>query len=122
MMRERCCACERRAHISDLLCRCIVHEFPKLILALSRILHRITSFTTNICARDRAIVATRNMFPEEGKKCVCDVFDAAVRDYAPFWVGGGGGGGTGPRTSSCSPTFSSSSFASPPSPSRRSER
>ena len=50
----------------------------------------MTSFTTNICAKDRAIVATRNMFPDEGKKCVCDVFESAVKDYAPFMVGGGG--------------------------------
>ena len=52
----------------------------------------MTSFTTNICAKDRAIVATRNMFPDEGKTCVCDVFEAAVKDYAPFLVGDTPGG------------------------------
>jgi hypothetical protein len=85
-------------------------------------MNRMTSFTTNICAKDRAIVATRNMFPDEGKKCVCDVFDAAVKDYAPFLVGSGGGssedgvGGGVPRTSSNNSTFSSATFASKPSP------
>ena len=44
----------------------------------------LTSFTGNICAKDKATVATRNMFPEEGRKCVCDVFDRAIKDYAPF--------------------------------------
>lgn len=91
---------------------------------------RMTSFTTNICAKDRAIVATRNMFPEEGKKCVCDVFDAAVKDYAPFLVnsasGGGGGigvgGGVGPNRGSSSSKISSVSAPSPlPSP-RQSDR
>lgn len=43
-----------------------------------------TSFTTNMCARDKATVATRNLFPEEGKKCVCDVFNDAMNDLSPF--------------------------------------
>lgn len=84
----------------------------------------MTSFTTNICAKDRAIVATRNMFPEEGKKCVCDVFDAAVKDYAPFLVKGSssGGGGIGagvlqrPNRGSSSSKISPVSLASAPSP------
>mmetsp|Transcript_6851 Transcript_6851/g.12223 ORF Transcript_6851/g.12223 Transcript_6851/m.12223 type:complete len:356 (+) Transcript_6851:64-1131(+) len=41
-------------------------------------------FTANICVKDKATVATRNMFPEEGKKCVCDVFNEAMNDLAPF--------------------------------------
>ena len=51
----------------------------------------LTSFTGNICAKDKATVATRNMFPEEGRKCVCDVFDRAIKDYAPFGDTEGGG-------------------------------
>ena len=43
-----------------------------------------TSFTANLCARDKATVATRNIFPEEGRTCVCDVFDEAMKDRAPF--------------------------------------
>jgi len=50
----------------------------------------LTSFTGNICAKDKATVATRNMFPEEGRKCVCDVFDRAIKDYAPFGNAEGG--------------------------------
>ena len=48
----------------------------------------LTSFTANICAKDKATVATRNMFPDEGRKCVCEVFDEAMKDFAPV-VGDG---------------------------------
>ncbi|KAL7473366.1 hypothetical protein ACHAXS_013815 [Conticribra weissflogii] len=44
----------------------------------------LTSFTSNICVKEKASVATKNMFPEEGRKCVCDVFDRAIHDLAPF--------------------------------------
>lgn len=44
----------------------------------------LTNFTKNICVRDKAGVATKNMFPEEGRKCVCDVFDLAVGDMSPL--------------------------------------
>lgn len=44
----------------------------------------LTSFTANICAKDKATVATRNMFPDEGRKCVCNVFNDAMGDLAPF--------------------------------------
>ncbi|KAL7534035.1 hypothetical protein ACHAXR_005592 [Thalassiosira sp. AJA248-18] len=44
----------------------------------------LTAFTANICAKDKATVATRNMFPDEGRKCVCDVFNEAMSDLAPF--------------------------------------
>ena len=65
---------------------------------------RMTQFTANICAKDTATRATRNMFPENGRQCVCDVFDVAVKDLAPFdveedaknvafWKAGYGGGG-----------------------------
>mmetsp|Transcript_3674 Transcript_3674/g.8036 ORF Transcript_3674/g.8036 Transcript_3674/m.8036 type:complete len:394 (-) Transcript_3674:45-1226(-) len=43
-----------------------------------------TQFTANICVKDKATVATRNMFPEDGKQCVCDVFTDAMNDMAPF--------------------------------------
>jgi len=46
-------------------------------------------FTANICVKDKATVATRNMFPDEGKKCVCDVFTEAMNDMAPFNVKSG---------------------------------
>ncbi|KAL3773000.1 hypothetical protein ACHAW5_001909 [Stephanodiscus triporus] len=46
--------------------------------------NRMTSFTANICAKETATRATRNMFPERGRQCVCDVFDVAVKDHAPF--------------------------------------
>ena len=52
----------------------------------------LTSFTGNICAKDKATVATRNMFPEDGRKCVCSVFDRAIKDYAPFGDDTKGGG------------------------------
>lgn len=41
-------------------------------------------FTANICVKEKATIATRNMFPEEGRKCVCDVFEEAMNDMAPF--------------------------------------
>ena len=44
----------------------------------------LTAFTGNICAKDKAVTATRNMFPESGRKCVCDIFDEAINDHAPF--------------------------------------
>jgi hypothetical protein len=48
---------------------------------------RMTQFTANICAKDTATRATRNMFPEHGRQCVSDVFDVAVKDLSPFVVG-----------------------------------
>ena len=44
----------------------------------------LTTFTRNICSKDKASVATKNMFPEEGRRCVCDVFDDAITDMAPL--------------------------------------
>ena len=52
----------------------------------------MTSFTRNICAKDKATVATRNMFPDQGRRCVCDVFNEAVNDLAPFAADDGKGG------------------------------
>ncbi|KAL7475385.1 hypothetical protein ACHAW6_001302 [Cyclotella cf. meneghiniana] len=49
----------------------------------------LTSFTRNMCAKEKATLATKNMFPEEGRGCVCDVFEEAIRDVAP--LGGGSG-------------------------------
>jgi hypothetical protein len=46
--------------------------------------NKMTSFTANICAKDTATRATRNMFPEIGRQCVCDVFDMAMKDLTPF--------------------------------------
>jgi hypothetical protein len=46
--------------------------------------NKMTSFTANICAKDTATRATRNMFPENGRQCVCDVFDMAMKDLTPF--------------------------------------
>ena len=43
----------------------------------------LTSFTKNICAKDKANVATRNMFPLEGRQCVLEVFDKAIADHSP---------------------------------------
>jgi hypothetical protein len=71
---------------------------------ITKLIRRLTSFTANVCAKDTATRATRNMFPERGRQCVCDVFDVAVRDRAPFMEedarsvafrksGCGGGGG-----------------------------
>lgn len=44
----------------------------------------LTNFTKGICAKDKATVATKNMFPEEGRGCVCDVFEKAMCDLAPL--------------------------------------
>ena len=46
--------------------------------------HSLTSFTANICVKDKATVATKNMFVEDGRKCVCDVFETAMGDLGPF--------------------------------------
>ena len=46
--------------------------------------NKMTSFTANFCAKDTATRATRNMFPERGRQCVCDVFDMAMKDLTPF--------------------------------------
>lgn len=37
-----------------------------------------------ICSKDKATVATKNMFPDEGRGCVCSVFDEALNDRMPF--------------------------------------
>lgn len=56
-------------------------------------------------------MATRNMFPDEGRSCVCDVFDEAIEDMAPFVKDDGrfdsflkGGFGRGSSSSSYSGT------------------
>eukprot|EP00557_Chaetoceros_sp_GSL56_P004348 CAMPEP_0176497074 /NCGR_PEP_ID=MMETSP0200_2-20121128/11527_1 /TAXON_ID=947934 /ORGANISM="Chaetoceros sp., Strain GSL56" /LENGTH=353 /DNA_ID=CAMNT_0017895057 /DNA_START=111 /DNA_END=1172 /DNA_ORIENTATION=- len=57
------------------------------------------SFTKRYCAKEKARVATKNMFPDVGLQCVAAVFEEAMVDKAPFgggegkgWDGGGGGG------------------------------
>ncbi|KAL7497009.1 hypothetical protein ACHAWT_005130 [Skeletonema menzelii] len=44
----------------------------------------LTAYTQKICSKDKATVATKNMFPDEGRGCVCSVFDEAVNDHTPF--------------------------------------
>mmetsp|Transcript_30046 Transcript_30046/g.36660 ORF Transcript_30046/g.36660 Transcript_30046/m.36660 type:complete len:251 (+) Transcript_30046:95-847(+) len=50
--------------------------------------HSSSRFTKSICTKQRATVATRNMFPDEGKDCVCDVFQSAMKDVSPFRLPG----------------------------------
>lgn len=42
------------------------------------------NITNRYCSKDKARVATTNMFPDIGMKCVADVFDSAMEDYLPF--------------------------------------
>ena len=44
----------------------------------------LTNFTKGICVKDKAGVATGNMFPDGGRGCVCDVFEVAMADLAPL--------------------------------------
>ena len=44
----------------------------------------LNNFFAGICARDKATVATRNMFADEARSCVAQVFDDAFKDMAPF--------------------------------------
>jgi len=44
----------------------------------------LNSFFAGICARDKATVATRNMFADEARSCVAQVFDDAFKDMTPF--------------------------------------
>ncbi|KAK1745590.1 hypothetical protein QTG54_003514 [Skeletonema marinoi] len=44
----------------------------------------LTAYTQLICVKDKATVATKNMFPDEGRACVCNVFDEAMNDHTPF--------------------------------------
>jgi hypothetical protein len=45
----------------------------------------LTAYTQQMCSKDRATVATKNMFPgTEGRACVCSVFDEAMNDHSPF--------------------------------------
>jgi len=46
----------------------------------------LTAYTQKMCAKDKATVATKNMFPDEGRACVCSVFDEAMNDHSPFNV------------------------------------
>lgn len=60
------------------------------------------SFTKRYCAKEKARVATKNMFPDVGLQCVAAVFEEAMVDKAPFvgdgkGFGGGGGGGVSDR-------------------------
>lgn len=49
----------------------INHQFH-MSLFVSLCWDSLTSFTGNICAKDKATVATRNMFPLEGRQCVME--------------------------------------------------
>lgn len=44
----------------------------------------LTAFTGKMCSKDKATVATKNMFPDTARKCVCDVFEDAMNDHSPF--------------------------------------
>lgn len=44
----------------------------------------LTAFTGRMCSKDKATVATKNMFPDTARKCVCDVFEEAMNDHSPF--------------------------------------
>lgn len=44
----------------------------------------LTNFTKGLCAKEKASVATKNMFPDIGRACVCDVFEKAMSDSAPL--------------------------------------
>lgn len=44
----------------------------------------LNSFFAGICTREKATVATRNIFPERARQCVASVFDDAFADHAPF--------------------------------------
>lgn len=43
------------------------------------------SFTKRYCAKEKARVATKNMFPDLGTKCVAAIFEEAMADKAPFF-------------------------------------
>eukprot|EP00553_Chaetoceros_curvisetus_P010284 CAMPEP_0204634980 /NCGR_PEP_ID=MMETSP0717-20131115/30536_1 /ASSEMBLY_ACC=CAM_ASM_000666 /TAXON_ID=230516 /ORGANISM="Chaetoceros curvisetus" /LENGTH=195 /DNA_ID=CAMNT_0051653579 /DNA_START=49 /DNA_END=636 /DNA_ORIENTATION=+ len=42
------------------------------------------SFTKRLCVKEKARVATKNMFPDLGLQCVGAVFEEAMKDHAPF--------------------------------------
>jgi len=46
--------------------------------------HGSSRFFKSICVKDRATVATKNMFPSQGKDCVRAVFESAMKDDSPF--------------------------------------
>jgi inner membrane protease ATP23 len=50
------------------------------------------SFTKRYCAKEKARVATKNMFPDVGLQCVAAVFEEAMLDKAPFGNGKNDGG------------------------------
>lgn len=43
-----------------------------------------TRFFKTICVKDRATIATKNMFPSKGQDCVRQVFEDAMNDRTPF--------------------------------------
>ncbi len=49
------------------------------------------SFTKRLCVKEKAIVATKNMFPDLGPQCVGAVFEEAMKDHAPFFDNKKGG-------------------------------
>jgi hypothetical protein len=46
--------------------------------------HGSSRFFKSICVKDRATIATKNMFPSQGRDCVRAVFEAAMKDDSPF--------------------------------------
>ena len=42
------------------------------------------NFMKRYCAKERAMVATKNMFPLLGAQCIQQVFEEAYNDVAPF--------------------------------------
>jgi hypothetical protein len=43
-----------------------------------------TRFFKAVCVKDRATIATKNMFPSKGQECVRQVFEDAMKDHTPF--------------------------------------
>lgn len=43
-----------------------------------------TRFFKALCVKDRATIATKNMFPSKGQDCVRQVFENALKDQTPF--------------------------------------
>ena len=43
------------------------------------------SFSKRYCAKEKARVATKNMFPDVGLQCVAAVFEEAMKDELPFF-------------------------------------
>lgn len=63
--------------------------------------HDTSLLFKNLCIKTKATIATSNMFPKQGKHCVNQMFDVAMKDLQPmFWKNPNTGASSGSKLDS----------------------